>query len=153
VVLTALERRRRTRRDLEAILSRKGFGPQVAAQVLDRLTEVGLIDDLEYARVYLERRAGSRPRGARFLKAELLAKGVPPEAAEQALGERVAAVDPVDEAMRALNPWLLRNRGIGVAEERRKIWQILARWGFSAETIENVLLRLNRRAGDDLDEP
>src|SRR6185503_9214955 len=94
IVLAALERRRRTRSQLETILRRKGVKPGDFSVVLDRLTEVGLIDDLQYARVYLERRAASRPRGARLLRAELLAKGVPSDLADQALAERREESDP-----------------------------------------------------------
>jgi regulatory protein len=112
------------------------------APVLDRLTEVGLVDDRAYARVYLERRAASRPRGARLLRGELLAKGVPADVADEALAERRDATDPVEDALKALRPWLPRNLALEPRERRRKLWQFLARRGFSSDVIERAALKV-----------
>ena len=150
-VLAALERRRRTRSDLETILRRKGFKAADFSPVLDRLTEVGLVDDLQYARVYLERRAASRPRGARVLRAELLAKGVPGSLADQAIAERREDHDPLEDALRALKTWLPRNRSLEPRVRRQKLWQFLARRGFSGDVIERAALEVDvgGAQGDD----
>ena len=141
IVLASLERRRRTRSELETILRRKGFGSPAFGPILDRLTEVGLIDDLQYARVFLERRAASKPRGARLLRSELLAKGIPGDVADQALAERKAESDPVDDALKALKLWLPRQAKLEPRERRQKLWQFLARRGFSADVIEQAARR------------
>lgn len=143
LALKALERRRRTRHELEAMLRRKGVPVAVFGPVLDRLTEVGLIDDLEYARVYLERRAAGRPRGARLLRGELQARGIAADLVDRALAERSAAHDPVEDAVKALTPWLSRGARLDPRERRRRLWEFLARRGFSADVIEEAA----RRAG------
>lgn len=140
-VLASLERRRRTRSELETMLRRKGFTPAMFTPVLDRLTEVGLIDDMEYARIFLRRRAASRPRGARLLRGELLGKGIPDEIADQALAEMKLEGDPVEDALRALKPWLPKNSGLPPRDRSRKLWQYLARRGFSGDVIERAHAR------------
>lgn len=153
VVLAALERRRRTRAQLEEVLKRKGFGPGVSAPILDRLTEVGLIDDLEYARVYLRRRVAGKPRGARLLRMELLGKGVPGQEADRALAELQAeGGDPVADALRALGPLLKRSAMLEPRARKQKAWQFLARRGFAGDVVERALrqaLRGQAEADDD----
>ena len=51
--LKLLERTRRTRRDLERRLKEKDFDAPEIERTLDRLAEVGLVDDVEYARAWL----------------------------------------------------------------------------------------------------
>ncbi|HEX7879876.1 MAG TPA: regulatory protein RecX, partial [Candidatus Eisenbacteria bacterium] len=95
--------------------------------VLDRLTEVGLIDDLEYARVYLERRAAGKPRGARLLRNELMAKGVPGGLIDQALAERKDDHDPAEDAVKALRPKVGTLSKLDSRSRDRKAWEFLAR--------------------------
>ena len=99
--LKLLERTRRTRRDLERRLKEKDFDGATIAATLDRLTEVGLVDDVEFARAWLAGRWGRKPSGWRRLEQELRAKGVSQEDAERAraqLEDRGAAPDEVASA-------------------------------------------------------
>src|SRR5262245_12582055 len=96
--LKLLERTRRTPRDLERRLEEKGFDAATIGAGLDRLTEVGLVDDVEFARAWLAGRWGRRPSGWRRLEQELRTKGVSQADAERAralLGERGGAPDEV----------------------------------------------------------
>ncbi len=147
LALTALERRRRTRSELSRILRRKGVRPADYDPILDRLTEVGLIDDLEYARVFIARRAASKPRGARLLRNELLVKGVAPDLIDTALDERDEEADPVDDALRALKPRIARLAALEPRDRKAKAWQYLARRGFSGDVIERAV----RAMGKDLE--
>src|SRR5205085_1890185 len=59
-----LERQRRTRGDLARRLRDRGYASAVVDQVLDRLAELGLVDDVEYSRAFMAGRpARPRPRG------------------------------------------------------------------------------------------
>ena len=68
----------RTRADLERALRRRGIADDVAGAVLDRLTEVGLIDDAAYAEAFVASRHRDRGLGRSALRAELRRKGVDP---------------------------------------------------------------------------
>lgn len=152
-MLAALERRRRTRKELEAVLERKGFDAALYGSILDRFAEVGLIDDLEYARVFIRRRVAGKPRGARLLRAELLGRGVPVDHVERALAEyHEEAGDPLDAAERALVPLLRRSAGLEPQKLRQKAWQFLARRGFSGDVAERAIRRISA-AGDEDREP
>jgi len=121
----------RSRRELERVLQRKGIDPAGVAPVLDRLTEVGLIDDEHYARVFVASRQRTRPRGSRGLAAELGRRGIAPEIVARVLAEVEESVDPVETARRAVAPKLRSLAGRPVEEIRRKAEQFLLRRGFS----------------------
>lgn len=125
---------------MATFLRRKGVSAAEFDPVLDRLTEVGLINDLEYARVYLEHRAAGRPRGARLLRSELQAKGVPAPLIEQALAERREDHDPLDDALKALRPKVAALSRLPERDRKQKAWEFLARRGFSGDVIERAAL-------------
>lgn len=152
--LKILERRRRTRADLARRLKEKGHEPGPILEVCDRMEELGILNDREFARLYLRGRA-SRPRGNRLLLQELRAKGVPADTAEEVLleigAESVAEMGDAEGA----NPELERARalarlsarklaGLEPREARGKLFQILARRGFGMDVIERVTRELAR---------
>lgn len=147
--LAALERRRHSRRELERKLREREVTAEVAARVLDRLTEVGLVDDLAYARAYVESRQRRRPRGGRGLAAELAARGVAPEVIATVLGEEGEREDPAEAARRAVASKLRSLAGRPRDEARRKAADFLSRRGFSYDTVRRVLDEALPGAGDD----
>src|SRR5260221_10922272 len=72
--LRLLERTRRTRSDLARRLRDKGYTPAAIGSVLDRLAEVGLLDDAEYARAFMAGRRARRSAGSRRIEQELRAR-------------------------------------------------------------------------------
>ncbi|WP_024288755.1 regulatory protein RecX [Cellulomonas sp. KRMCY2] len=94
----------RSRHQLAEALARRGVEDAVAGRVLDRFTEVGLIDDAAYAEMLVRSRRESRSLARRALAVELRRKGISVEDAEPAL----ATVD--DAAEEASARELLRRR-------------------------------------------
>ncbi|PFG16565.1 regulatory protein [Propionicimonas paludicola] len=86
IALRQLTVRARSRQELAKALARKGVPEATAEQVLDRLTEVGLIDDAAFARDWLAA-GGRRQRSRRALMAELGEKGVDREIIQDAVAE------------------------------------------------------------------
>ena len=93
ICLRALTGAAKTRKQLADLLAKKDVPDEVAAAVLDRFTEVGLIDDAAFAAAWVSSRQSGRGLARRALSAELRAKGVDGEVAATAL----EAVDPQDE--------------------------------------------------------
>lgn len=78
--------RARTRVELARALARKQVPDEAATEVLDRLTEVGLIDDAVFARDWLA--AGDRrQKSRRALLLELAEKGVDRDVIDAAVAE------------------------------------------------------------------
>lgn len=129
VALRQLTAAPRSRAQLEAALARKDVPEDVAARVLDRFTEVGLVDDAAYAEMLVRTRHGERGLARRALAEELRRKGIDPEVAAGALDQ----VDDDDEqrAARALVEKKARTtRGLDPDVRRRRMAGMLARKGF-----------------------
>ena len=131
IALRMLERQPRTRLELERAMARRDVPPDVAAAVLDRFTEVGLIDDQAFAQAWVDSRHRGRGLARRALSAELRRRGV----GESVLAEAVATVSDDDEhaAARALVERKLRTMSSQPRDvQMRRLVGMLGRKGFSS---------------------
>jgi regulatory protein len=103
--LNFLSYRPRSRREIRDYFRRKGMDTDVVSAVEERLERLGLVDDLAFARFWVENRQAFRPRGTRALKVELRQKGVEGEIIDEALSgiedEEPAAYDAAMRKMRS----------------------------------------------------
>jgi regulatory protein len=140
--LRLLERTRRTRSELERRLRDKGHTPALIEEVLARLGAVGLIDDVEYARAFLNERWGRRSAGWRRLQAELRKRGISPEDIETARArfeEERGAADEVTAARRAIAQAARRYASLDPRVRRQRLYAMLMRRGFDGDVIEQAL--------------
>jgi regulatory protein len=96
VVLAAaarfLEVRPRSVAEVRRRLRSAGYAAALVDRAVDRLVELGFLDDAAFARAWVESRDRARPRGERALRVELRQKGVGREETDEALeGRRDAA--------------------------------------------------------------
>ncbi len=107
ICLRQLAVRPRTRAELAAALARRGIDAEVAASVLDRYDEVGIIDDAAFARAWVTSRHQGRGLASRALANELRQRGVDKELADAALADlddetqAATARDLVDRKLRS----------------------------------------------------
>ncbi|MEV6365389.1 regulatory protein RecX [Micromonospora musae] len=128
ICLRQLAVRPRTRAELAGALTKRGISEEVAAQVLDRYDEVGIIDDAAFARAWVSSRHAGRGLARRALANELRQRGVDGEVASEALGELSEEAEA--ETARALVERKLRTaRGEPDAVFRRLVG-MLARKGY-----------------------
>jgi regulatory protein len=140
--LKLLDRTRRTRNDLERRLKDKGYAPGTVREVVERLVEVSLVDDAEFARAWLAGRWGRKPSGWRLLQQELRAKGISDEDIERArarLAERGSAPDEVESAARLVARARPRYARLDPQAQRQRLYALLARHGYDSDTIRRAL--------------
>lgn len=131
ICLTALTGAARTRQQLAELLAAKEVPADAAESVLERFTEVGLIDDAAFAAAWVSSRQSGRGLSRRALADELRRKGVDKEVAAVAL----EAVDPQDEwdAARALVARKVPGmRRLDHATATRRLTALLGRKGYGA---------------------
>jgi regulatory protein len=138
LVLRRLDTAPRTRVELERYLAQRGIPDDVAISVLDRFTEVGLIDDLAYARGWVSSRHGTRGLGKRAVAQELRRKGV----AEYVIAEALDPIDFEQERSRAFE--LARSRypqvmGLPYATQVRRLMGALTRRGYDVGLASSVV--------------
>jgi regulatory protein len=141
--LRLLEARPRTEREIRDRLRRKEFLPEQIDTVVSRLRELELLDDAQFARLWITNRQQLSPRGAQGLRQELRAKGV----ARQVIDEVVADHTDADSERAACESVARKAlRRYADAPDRatfqRKLGGYLQRRGFSFETIKPILAEL-----------
>ncbi|MDT0278349.1 regulatory protein RecX [Blastococcus goldschmidtiae] len=136
--LRALTGAPKTRQQLADLLAQRDVPEDVAEAVLDRLAEVGLIDDEAFAQAWVTSRQSGRGLARRALKAELRAKGVEDDVAATA----VMAVDDNDEretARRLVERKLPSMQRLDRVTATRRLMGMLARKGYSGGLAAGVV--------------
>ncbi len=106
---------------------------EVAAAVLDRFGQVGLVDDAAFASAWVDSRHAGRGLGRRALGDELRRKGVDQEVTSVAL-EQVSDADELAAARGLVRRKLGSTRGLDPARRDRRLLGMLARRGYPAGT-------------------
>lgn len=149
VCLRLLAVRARSRAELARRLADKGFAPEVSERALDRLGEVGLVDDAAFARQWVRSRHAYSGRGRQALAHELRSKGVSADDAAPALDtvttedERARATELVRRKLRTMAPELDR------AKKLRRLVGMLARRGYGQSVAYAVVTAELAAAGSD----
>jgi regulatory protein len=138
--LRLLAVRPRSAVELARRLRMKGYGAEVAEEVIGRLRELGLIDDAVFAGMLARDRVRLRPQGSRRLANELRQKGVDEETARTAIRETMEGeeTDERELARRAAAKWKPRP-GEEPDRARRRLHGFLARRGFDGDVIREVM--------------
>ena len=128
----------RTRAQLADALRQRHIPDEAAEAVLDRFTEIGLIDDPAFARAWVESRHHGRGLSRRALSSELHRRGV----ADEDVHEAIELVDDDQEAAMArqvIAGKVRTTRGQPSATRIRKLMGVLARKGYGAALAYRVV--------------
>ncbi len=138
ICLQQLTSRARSRAELAATLRKRGVPDDAAARVLDRFTEVGLIDDAALAQTLAAAQHRERGLAGRAVAAKLRQRGL----GDEDVGAAVSAIDSDSERARAVA--LVRKRlpavaGLPTPVQQRRLVGLLARKGYSAPLAWDVV--------------
>ncbi len=148
-----LEARSRSVQEVRRRLTRAGYRADLVDGAIERMLELGMLDDEAFARAWVESRDRARPRGERAIRSELGLKGVDrssidlvlAERRETAMGDAGAAdegtaLSPDRIAAERLLARSLRSlqRVADPRKRRQRAYQLLARHGFDPETCRDV---------------
>ena len=135
--LRFLSYRPRSEAEVRRYLQGKKVSPAIEAEVVERLTSSGLLDDQAFASYWVENRESFKPRGRHALRYELRQKGLGEEIIALALED----IDEEDSAYRALINRAGRIAPLDRGAFRKKLGSFLRRRGFSYEAINAALER------------
>ncbi len=126
--LTFLGHRARSEAEIRVRLAKDEWSEAVISRVLERLRELKLVNDEEFASQWVENRSRFKPRGGRMLQQELRQKGVARENIEAALPD---ADEEIENALLALQKTARKWERFSDERERgQKAVEFLARRGF-----------------------
>ena len=163
-----LEVRPRSVDEVRRRLRDAGYRLDLVTAAIERLTDLGMLDDEAFARAWVESRDRARPRGERALRSELRRKGVDNSIVTEVLGARDAGFGggdapdggeaPAERADDSAAARLLARRGAAAAREadprrrRAKAYSLLARNGFDPDVAGRAVTAWLTQDGSDADD-
>ncbi len=134
------------------------YGPNLLEKVIQRLRDLGYLDDAKFVSWWIDQRQTHNPKGMRLIAQELKAKGISDELVKPLLVRQGGQYfsdrnenDPdreVDEtvlAKSALSKKLRIWQPLPKLERKKKIYSFLGRRGFSGDTIGHVIDEIEDR--------
>ena len=112
--------------ELRQTLGQRGFVSHIIDQVIARFSELGYLDDADFARRWIQTREVA-PRGTRLLKKECARKGSTPTSPMK----RSRGSDELETATRIAERRLPKMTGLDRDTRRRRLAGYLERRGFS----------------------
>jgi regulatory protein len=140
-----LEARPRSVVEVRRRLTGAGYRPALVDGAIERLLELGMLDDRAFAEAWITSRDRARPRGERVLRQELHQKGIDRAVIDELLEERRTGAEgevtePDLEAARRLLERSARSlaRVADPRQRRARAYALLARNGFDPEVCREV---------------
>ena len=158
-----LEARSRSVHEVRRRLASAGYQPELIDGAIERMVELGILDDEAFARAWVESRDRARPRGERAIREELRLKGVDRASVDLVLEERREAAAGAEEQLEGHAPGsadrtaaerLLRRHARALERvadprlRRQRAYALLARNGFDPETCRDVAAMVTDDRGD-----
>jgi len=156
--LRFLEVRERSTAEVRRRLATAGYREELVEGAIERLTELGMLDDAAFAQSWVESRDRARPRGERALRSELARKGIERQLTDDVLTERQAQAPDADaDAAQRLLARHARSldRVADPRARRQRAYAVLARSGFDPSTAGDAVRRwlASNDAREGLEDP
>ena len=138
ILLRRLTDQPRSRAELAESLAKKNVPDDIAQRMLDRFEELGLVNDEEFARMWVQSRQRTKGLAPRVLSMELRRKGVDDEVIREVLAdlnpdeERAAAHQLVQKKLRSMT-------GLDDTTRIRRLTGMLARKGYAPQVAFDVV--------------
>ncbi|MBI4429593.1 MAG: RecX family transcriptional regulator [Ignavibacteriales bacterium] len=146
VALNYISYRPRSSGEVMVRLNQKGFPLGVAQRVVQHFQSVSLINDLEFARMFVRDRLRAKLLGRALLKQQLLAKGMSRQIIDNVLSEYVSDESQQKAATDLANKRLkLAKRSFARLEplkRKRRLFEFLLRRGFSSDVANKTVRRI-----------
>jgi len=114
----------------------------VTSLLIDRLKKKGLINDLEFAKAWVDARRRSKQKGINALKFELYQKGIDREIIEEVLSSQSSVVSEEELAKIALEKKINSWKNLDPKKKKQKALEYLMRKGFDYEVVKEVIEKL-----------
>ncbi len=138
--LNLLSYRPRSKRELTRRLKEKKFGEETAQEILINLEQIGLVDDYDFAKYYIE--SYRDKKGIYRLKNELIKLGIDMTVIDKALEE--VPVDEKQTATKLIDKWLRTHKVRDKGTEKRLVDHLVRR-GISWDTVSDLRKHIKQR--------
>jgi regulatory protein len=138
--LNYLSYRARSEKEIKDKLKKKEFPGTIIDEVISDLKRLNLVDDFEFASLWIKDRLEHKPKGERVLKLELLKKGIKKEIIQKALEEFYPSkTEEMEIALELVKKRERRYKDLDKMVAKRRLFNFLLRRGFSYEVVREAL--------------
>lgn len=149
--LKYLSPKARTAREVETYLDGCQYSEYDVYAVVERLKELGYVDDAKYAEAFIESRLAAKAVSKRKLREQLLAHGIERDIADEAL-KTVSDEDEYGNVLEIARKFYEQFSALDVQERiTRTIRRLIAR-GYSYDDAKRAVRQLADAAESDFDE-
>jgi regulatory protein len=143
-----LSYRPRSSREVIDHLGRKGFPRDLAESIVRHFETVSLINNLEFARMFVRDKLRRKPIGKSLIQKLLAAKGISSPMIQQVLSENISDEDQKNAALELASRRLrLTKRSMAKLDpikQRQRLTGYLLRHGFTNEVVQKTVQTLFR---------
>lgn len=139
--LRVLDRTAASSGQIREKLTKAGFLPEIAEEIVTRFGEVGLLDDREYAAMLVRTRFQERGLVGRGLVQELNRKGIDPRLQAEALAQ-ITPEQEAESAQRLAEKKARSLHNVSYPQAMRRISSFLARKGYSPSQCRQTTLQV-----------
>ncbi len=107
--------------------------------VIEALKKKGLLNDLEFAKAWVEARRKSKQKGIRAIKAELFQKGIDKEIIEEVVSRQSSVVSEEELARLALEKKMKHWKDLDPKKLYQKSIEFLLRKGFEFDLVKEIV--------------
>lgn len=138
--LRFLSTRPRTEREIRSKLREKEFSDEEISSVIQDLHQSGLLDDRQFARLFVRNAMTLRPAGAPVLRRKLLLLGVDRKTIDEIIAEELSGESQTETARELARRFVAKARAARKEDQklRARLSGYLARRGFPWDTIRDA---------------
>ena len=135
----------RSRSEKEVIdnLKKKKVNPAIIEKIINKLKEHNFINDVDFAKMWIESRTRFKPRSIKLIILELKQKGISQEIIDTIIhppaGESLIIQNDLEQAKTLVRKKLPRYQNLTKQELYQKLGGFLARRGFNWDTIKQSI--------------
>jgi len=128
--------RPRSEKEIKDYFKRKEVHESMHEELVEKLKHFELLDDLKFAKWWIDQRSNFKPKSKRIIIQELRMKGISGDNIDDAFGETV--IDEEKLAKDLVEKKMYKWQGLDERVRKQKISQYLAGKGFGWDVIEKV---------------
>ncbi len=134
--------RQRSEKEVRDYFRNKQLSQMVIDAVVEVLKKKGMINDLEFAKAWVESRRRSRQKGIRAIKQELYQKGIDKEIIEEVVSYQSSAISEETLAKEALEKKMRIWKNLDPQKFKQKATEYLLRKGFEYYLVREIIDKL-----------
>ncbi|MFC2949595.1 recombination regulator RecX [Virgibacillus sediminis] len=143
-----LSYRMRTKKEIRDYLDKKEVEPEQVEQIMDRLEKEKLVDDRQFAEMFVLTRISTSSKGPSLIKKELMEKGVAASIAQEAV-EQYPYEEQYDKVRKLIEKKLSQKKKDSFRKQVQNMQASLMQKGFSQDVIKDALSGIQEEKDDD----